>query len=471
MTTSIVRRIDSRNKNTIVRDIDACLFYAGDVEWHFENAQLVIETGAFKGTWSIVKHSKPQWSGHNGYTFERPGAIAPDVLVQLWDITPRTAPIVTVEEALEAQNQARIEATDRAFDTLNAVIETVNACTSETETIERAKTLHMYVLRCKRCGALHITKEPSDAVYCSCAWREIEAGLVFDPTTVATPHKHRETVINRALSQNHYITDSEVSRSHTLRDVAVDFVQTYKGTNTFVQDLALRYSDGGSLSIGQMRGALNVMVREARTDTRLLHVQQTEAYAGKKPRETPDSSDHGAFYVNLAEIQPPLETQSTDRVVPNGTYTVPINDDGEYRVIKLTDCPESWNKPAGTQIAGFQSGADNESDFTGFAFVNGIHFKPWRQFFNAHEINKALDKLLTTGRHGEFGKIWAMASKKCFICGRKLTVPISKKAGIGPICAENAGIDIEALAALNIGESPPMTRAQAQADIDELFES
>jgi hypothetical protein len=211
---------------------------------------------------------------------------------------------------------------------------------------------------------------------------------------------------------------------------------------------------------------------------------------------TPDSA--GAInpvQITNSELitQPTRAGQSIAPVVPNGTYTVPLNDAGAYRVIKLTDCPERYNKPAGTQIAAFQSGADNETDFIGFAFVNGDRSAIWKRFKNDSAISVALEKLLTLSRHAEFGKIWAMASGKCFICGRTLTVPISKQAGIGPICAENAGIDIHALAACNIdpidnlaaklvahaqtqtGESlrdllhATVDARQAQANIDELF--
>jgi hypothetical protein len=88
--------------------------------------------------------------------------------------------------------------------------------------------------------------------------------LTSAPTTPTSPHKHRATVIDRAIEKSIYINDDDVRNSQTLREVALDWISTYKGQNTFVQDIAVKLADRGTLSIPQMRGALNTMVREAR---------------------------------------------------------------------------------------------------------------------------------------------------------------------------------------------------------------
>lgn len=266
----------------------------------------------------------------------------------------------------------------------------------------------------------------------------------FDAEYVA---RKRAEIVTNAPQTPRPITDEMVDRYPALRFVATAYVRNYKGFNGFIQDLAVALDKWGRLTIAQMRGALNVMVAEDRA-------------AARKPAPV-------EFRVKLSDEPAPI-TEITP-VVPNGTYTVPINDAGEYRVIRLSDCPESYNKPVGTQIAAYQSGASNETDFTGFAFVSGDTSATWRNFRNARDLQFALVKLITTGRHAEFGKLWAMESKRCFICGRKLTVPVSKLAGIGPICAANTGIDIDALAALNSADETRAARAKAQADIDELF--
>jgi len=319
---------------------------------------------------------------------------------------------------------------------------------------------------------------------------------------MTTPHKHRQTVIDRAISQGKTISDHDVSVSQTLKEVAIDFVRTYQGTNSFVQSIAIYLEDRGSLSLAQMRGALNVMVGEYKAEQRVrtalvapkfttAEYTQAQALYGAEGRS---GIDRPAFYVDMAASKPQKSVYITEtdpvlkqaaweerngKIVPNGTYTVPINNAGEYRVIKLQDAPEKFNKPAGTQIASYQSGSDNESDYTGFAFVNGDRYTLWRKFSRAHIIEHALVKLLSTGKHAEFGRLWAMEAGACFICGRKLTVPISKKAGIGPICAANVGIDIVALATLAGDKDQAIEQnelrdkidrqAKAQADMDELF--
>ena len=77
-------------------------------------------------------------------------------------------------------------------------------------------------------------------------------------------HPHHQTTIDRALASGIKITDDHVKASSTLQAVALDYVQTYKGFNSFVQDIAVKLAENGTLSAPQMRGALNVMVAEAR---------------------------------------------------------------------------------------------------------------------------------------------------------------------------------------------------------------
>ncbi len=123
--------------------------------------------------------------------------------------------------------------------------------------------------------------------------------------------------------------------------------------------------------------------------------------------------------------------------VANGTYTVEFAD-GTYRTIRLSDC--TFGEFAeGTQVAEFLRGSDNETDFTGFAFVQGSAFKVWSRFATAEELIKALDCLLQAGDAGQFGEAYARKSGRCWRCGRTLTVPSSLHRGMGPDCAKKAG--------------------------------
>jgi len=474
MTTYVARLVKS-NTAKIEADAAACLFYTS-CRWELvqynspvSSVVLVIHDGEFAGVWSIVK-GPVKWLGHNGYTFQRVNSTG-DAL-QLWDIAPRDVKSAAVE-------------------IVDAAIEVVNACTTEAEIHTFTNSIDFAPWTSEMVAALTDAVEARIAVFkvrCATCGSDGSPCVDCNPIKqVPQPHKHRETVINRAIAKNYYITDGDVANSHTLRDVAMDFVQSYKGRNSFVQDLALRLTNGGALSHGQMRGALNVMVREARQELATPSIT-LEVYGQPQQGHTHHAEGRAAvssFYVDmrpyntvtskLEEAVKPVDlsddphytTPTLDRVVPNGTYTVPINDRGEYRVIELVDCPEKFNKPAGTQIARYQIGASNETDFEGFAFVSGADHRLWKRFLHNGAIDHALNKLLTLGKHAEFGKLWAMASGNCFICGRKLTVPISKQAGIGPICAENAGIDIHALAALDTDKINRATRARL--DIDELF--
>ena len=89
---------------------------------------------------------------------------------------------------------------------------------------------------------------------------------------MTTPHNHRQTVIDRALANNVKITDQMVIDSQTLKLVAMDFVFSYKGMNTFIHDLYLA-SETRQLSCAQMRGALNVMIAEAKHQRRIAEPQ------------------------------------------------------------------------------------------------------------------------------------------------------------------------------------------------------
>lgn len=302
---------------------------------------------------------------------------------------------------------------------------------------------------------------------------------------MTTTHPHRQTVIDRALAQGIKITDQQVEVSQTLREVALDYVQSYTGTNSFVQDIAVKLADYGRLSIAQMRGALNVMVSEARivrNANRLIDQVQHD-----KPIVldfgTADRKAEAAQRVATPPVEnPPADLPAVPQVemqlekrpfVPNGIYTVFIRgvanvanaSHDDYRTIKLDDCPEKFNKPAGSQIAYYLNGPDNDANYTGFAFVTGKAFGLWQRFRNANDLSFALVKLLSTDDgYTEYGKAYAMRSGKCFICGRTLTTPLSIQSGIGPICAANLGIDQEQLASAN-----KVKGDKALADMDELF--
>lgn len=391
------------------------------------------------------------------------------------------------------------------------------------------------------------------------------------PSTPSTPaHASREKVINRAIAVNHKISDLDVQSSQTLREVALDYVRTYNGFNQFIHDVAIRLEDNGMLSAPQMRGALNVMIAEARTQradaikavnaafvagktlteafdnidklpsgkfanvvkpgdvlvcerckapyaskvvtsftydsgtntyredvtydlcdacaklatdglavdvffdmTRITMRDQDAVYAlGSMNRDQtvlppvsttlPRSQainatnnafvdDTNAFYLDIrsktdkvieaAGIAP--QDNEAERRIPNGTYTIIIDaSKDDYRTIKLADAPAHFNAAAGTQIASYLSGSDNEASYTGFAFVLGTTSKIWRKFINAtpntksdSKVTQALAILLSSDDPIAHMREYVLRSARCGVCNRKLTTPDSIRMGIGPICA------------------------------------
>src|SRR5678816_346805 len=109
---------------------------------------------------------------------------------------------------------------------------------------------------------------------------------------MTTPHNSRQMVIDRAIAKRHTITDHDVSVSQTLKDVAIDYVQTYEGTRNFVQSLATYLKNHGTLSLAQMRGALNVMISEYNASVAL---------------------SKGAFHINLPDIPTVVDDRAVDQ--------------------------------------------------------------------------------------------------------------------------------------------------------------
>lgn len=121
----------------------------------------------------------------------------------------------------------------------------------------------------------------------------------------------------------------------------------------------------------------------------------------------------------------------------DGFYTV-VFTDGDYRTIRLrTQEPDASFAP-GEQVASFLSGPDNESDYTGFAFVkaDGRYFL-WKRFRQETRLDRALNVLLSDPDGA--GEEYALRSGRCRRCNRQLTVPASINRGFGPTCAGIVG--------------------------------
>lgn len=139
------------------------------------------------------------------------------------------------------------------------------------------------------------------------------------------------------------------------------------------------------------------------------------------------------------------------RIVPNATYTVIFDEDGDaYRTLRLRDDFRD-NGPEGAQVVEYLSGSDNELDFTGCAFLEGARLRVWKRYRGGElqrELEEAVQVLLGTQDDerpgtdpiGEAREAYALMSGRCSACGRKLTVPASLHRGMGPDCAERWGV-------------------------------
>jgi Family of unknown function (DUF6011) len=150
-----------------------------------------------------------------------------------------------------------------------------------------------------------------------------------------------------------------------------------------------------------------------------------------------------------APVKTPQEFTDSDRATtvvapmlpPNATYTVAIG--AQYRTLKIEDCPDKFNQAAGTRMISFLSGPDNETNFTGCAFLfDDGHMAMWKRFRSDSFLRETILVLLASGdeKRLEAAEAYAMKSGRCARCARKLTVPASLHRGFGPDCAAQLGI-------------------------------
>jgi len=345
-----------------------------------------------------------------------------------------------------------------------------------------------------------------------------------------TQHQDRQRVIDRALETGRKYEDQQVAQYPLLRAVALDFIRSYRGTNSFVQDIAVKLIDYGALSNAQLRGALNVMVAEARLERAELAfaraAEASKSLRGASIFEKPDEE----IYIDLRRREdkqiadagdaiPPADERANEaaQAIPNGTYTVILDDAGKvYRTLRVKDCPDHFTVKAGTQLIEFLNGPDNTSDFAGFAFLAGRNVSIWKKYKLSTALLEAAKRLVADPMSA--AAEYVKRSNRCFVCNRPLTTPESIARGIGPICFEKIGamgfefnlmgdrdqaheqVTLEQMIDARIrrrqqikeraeaeldrslenvavdmsdytarGDQPLISRAQAQAEIDELF--
>ena len=278
-----------------------------------------------------------------------------------------------------------------------------------------------------------------------------------------------------------------------LRAIALYWIGAYEGDYAFMIDLHRKWASGVVLSDRQLAAALNCLITEGKRHsyaqtmdsaqlpnftpkiTTICELAQCslcgqeelciknangayvcqnvkfciERQRGNAPRTSQAGSgateapNPASDYPQTAEAR----SEALEQVCPNGTYTIVLNEQGDYRTLRLIDCPDSFNKAPGTQIAQYLSGSDNEANYTGFAFVSGKTIGIWSKYKKAvapkHGLLEiALRVLLTADKEQQidYGQAYAIESGNCWRCGHKLTVPASLRRGLGPICADKLGV-------------------------------
>ena len=210
--------------------------------------------------------------------------------------------------------------------------------------------------------------------------------------------------------------DNDLMNDGLLVDAATDYIQYYTGNFEFMLDLRDKAGiKRTGLSIGQLRGALNVL--------------RAEVNRGNKPAQMASKQE--------------VIAKATNPPTPGFTYTVAWPEDGTWTTIKIADT-ENWQGFEGTGmlVAKYLAGPDNETSFNGFAFIkpNGeiVLWKKYREgdVAGRSRITDALRVICQTEDRGALTQLYAEKSGRCSKCGRTLTVPASLHRGMGPICAK-----------------------------------
>jgi hypothetical protein len=146
--------------------------------------------------------------------------------------------------------------------------------------------------------------------------------------------------------------------------------------------------------------------------------------------------------------KPGMEVTSPSVEIPYGTYTMLLNDD-DYVTLKVEKA--SFIKDKDVTMVSYLSGSDNETAYTGFAFVGNNGLNVWKKFKENSRITNAAQVLWDIAKSAsaladaheaffKFAEGHALQSGCCARCGKTLTVPASLHRGLGPECASKEGL-------------------------------
>ena len=123
----------------------------------------------------------------------------------------------------------------------------------------------------------------------------------------------------------------------------------------------------------------------------------------------------------------------------NGTFTIQNRVTGEHRTFRVRTQKDDASFAPGKRTVALLKGNDNETSYTGFAFVTEDGINVWsskRGTVGYTAYANLLWSLAIDGAFSEYAEKYSITeSRKCVRCNRKLTTPESLAAGIGPECA------------------------------------
>jgi hypothetical protein len=244
---------------------------------------------------------------------------------------------------------------------------------------------------------------------------------------------------DRAIAKKVVFTNDMIAGSQRLQQTADAFTVIYAGSLDFARSVHSFRARNGYISTAQARGMLNVLV----ADYRNWKAAQPQTDA---PAPTVDPIAELADAIAPVAIEAPQATTtvpvSITHSVKPGVYTVVLDEAKDVRrTIKVVPCEGRMGQHETTMIVSVLNGPDNASNYKGFAFLyaDGT-YKVWNGYKGDGYTPNALRVLVNADDAMTFGEAYAIASGRCWKCGRLLTVPASVSRGLGPICAKQYGV-------------------------------
>lgn len=205
----------------------------------------------------------------------------------------------------------------------------------------------------------------------------------------------------------------------------------YRGPSTFLGSLRDQAAAKGSLTMNQFDKAEDAWQQAIDFEESAL-----AAFNAEVSRKV-DAIAAAKGYAPVAADAPKAEPATTGKAIPNGYYTV-VLDDGSHVTFRVQDGWTPEHKAKGTQIVGYLAGPDNGSDYVKFAFLDGAKLATWTRYRGKLARQEAAFKVLA-GDFDAAGRAYAVKSGNCYRCNRLLTEPESIERGIGPVCIDKIG--------------------------------